>query len=293
MPRKKVYENIKNILLLTAGSIVYAIAISCFLDPNRLVPGGVSGIAVILNHTVEWLGTGTVILVLNIPLLVAGLIKFGRRFMLSTVYATVLSSTLIDLLGRLLSERLPITSDLLLAALAGGAMMALGLGLVFRGGGSTGGSDILIKFIRLKYKHLRTGRVFLIVDMIVVAISALVFREVTTALYSALTLVVSSTVLDRVLYGTDEAKLVYIISDKGDELAEVLLRKLDVGVTFLEGQGAYSGSDKRVLMCAAHKRTFPHIREVVTEVDDMAFMIVSSAQEIFGEGFKNPRSGDL
>ncbi len=293
MASKRTRELLRQALLLTLGSAVYAVAISCFLDPNRLVPGGVSGIAIILNHTVEWLDTGTVIMLLNIPLLVLGLLKFGRRFMLSTVYATVLSSTLIDVLGRLLSDRLPLTDDLPLAALAGGALMALGLGLVFRGGGSTGGSDIVIKFIRLKYRHIPTGRVFLMVDMIVVAVSALVFRNIEVALYAALALVVSATVLDRVLYGTDEAKLIYIISDRCDELADVLMRQLDVGVTILEGEGAYSGSDKRVLMCAAHKRTFPRIREVVTEVDDMAFMIVSSAQEIFGEGFKNHRSGDL
>ena len=188
---------------------------------------------------------------------------------------------------------LPLTDDLFLAALAGGALMALGIGLVFRGGGTTGGSDIVTKFLRLKYKHVKTGSVFLAVDSVVVVLSAIIFHDIEVALYAALSLVVSATVLDRVLYGTDEAKLVYIISDKGDEIADVLMSRLDVGVTYLEGQGAYTGNDKKVLMCAAHKRAFPRIREVVTDVDDVAFMIVSSAQEIFGEGFKNHRSGDL
>ncbi len=293
MADKQIRDKLKNFILITLGSVVYALSLSCFLDPNRLVPGGVSGIAVIINHTVGWLGTGTVIILLNIPLLIAGLVKFGRRFMLSTVYATISSSLLVELLNYVGKDFLPLTEDLLLAAVAGGALMALGLGLVFRGGGTTGGSDIVTKFLRLKYKHIRTGSIFLAVDSVVVIASAIVFHDIEVALYAALSLVVSAAVLDRVLYGTDEAKLVYIISDRGDEIADKLMRKLDVGVTFLEGQGAYTGNDKRVLMCAAHKRTFPRIREVVTEVDDMAFMIVSSAQEIFGEGFKNHRSGDL
>lgn len=284
---------LKNFMLITLGSVVYALSLSCFLDPNRLVPGGVSGIAVIINHTVGRLGTGTVIILLNIPLLITGLVKFGRKFMLSTVYATLLSSLLVELFNHVGRDILPLTEDLLLAAGAGGALMALGLGLVFRGGGTTGGSDIVTKLLRLKYKHVRTGNIFLAVDSVVVVASAIAFRDIEVALYASLSLVVCAAVLDRVLYGTDEAKLVYIISDRGDEIADQLMRRLEVGVTFLDGQGAYTGNDKRVLMCAAHKRTFPHIREIVTEVDDMAFMIVGSAQEIFGEGFKNHRSKDL
>ena len=293
MAKKHIPDKLKNAILLTAGSLIYALSLSCFLDPNRLAPGGVSGIAVIVNHTVGWIGTGTVIIILNIPLLIAGMVKFGRRFMISTVYATVLSSVLVELFNLFGTGGLPLTDDLFLAALAGGALMALGIGLVFRGGGTTGGSDIVTKFLRLKYKHVKTGSVFLAVDSVVVVLSAIIFHDIEVALYAALSLVVSATVLDRVLYGTDEAKLVYIISDKGDEIADVLMSRLDVGVTYLEGQGAYTGNDKKVLMCAAHKRAFPRIREVVTDVDDMAFMIVSSAQEIFGEGFKNHRSGDL
>lgn len=278
---------------MTVGCVLYAVALSCFLDPNRLVPGGISGIAVMINHTVSQIDTGIVIIILNIPLLIAGLVKFGKGFLFSTVYSTLLSSGLVSLLNRFAADYLPITDDVLLAALAGGALLALGLGLVLRGGGTTGGSDIITKFLRLKYKHVKTGTVFLIVDSVVIAASAIVFRDIRVALYAALSLVISTRVLDLVLYGTDGAKLVYIISDCSDDIAERLLRQLDLGVTYLDGEGAYTGKNKKVLMCAAHKQTFPKIREIVTEVDDMAFMIVSSAQEIFGEGFKNYRATDL
>ena len=173
------------------------------------------------------------------------------------------------------------TDDLLLASLVGGALVAVGLGLVFHAGGTTGGSDILIKIIRLKYRHMKTSSVLLMVDSIIIAASAIVFGNIELALYSAVVLFVSSRVLDLVLYGPDGAKLVYIISDKPEEIADRLLRQLDVGVTYLEGEGAYTRKDKKVLLCASRKQVFPKIRALVTEVDDMAFMIVSSAREIW------------
>lgn len=283
----------RQFLLMTAGSIIYACGIALFLDPNQLVPGGVSGISIMINHMVSWVQTGTVIIVLNIPLLAVGFWKFGKSFIFSTAYATVLSSSVVNLINSLLAEQLPLTDDLLLAALAGGTLLALGLGLVFRGGGTTGGSDIIIKLIRLKYRHIKTSRVFLIVDSVVVAAAAIVFRNIESALYSAVVLVTSSYVLDLVLYGADGAKLVYIISDKPDDISQKLLVNLNLGVTYLEGTGAYTKKNKKVLMCAARKQTFPKIREIVNDVDCMAFMIVSSAQEIFGEGFKNYKSNDL
>lgn len=286
-------HRIKIFALLTIGSLIYAAGIACFLDPNRLIPGGVSGLSIMISHLVEWLNTGTLIFALNVPLLIAGMIKFGKRFMLSTVYVTALSSVAIDTINALAHEHLPFTSDLLLAALAGGSLMAVGLGLVLRGGGTTGGTDIVTKFLRLKFKHLKTGTIFLMVDSFVILTSAIVFRDIEGALYAAFSLVISTRVLDLVLYGGDSAKLVYIISDRADEIAEGLTKQLDLGVTCLEGHGAYTGKDKKVLMCAAHRRAFPKIRALVSEIDSMAFMIVGSAQEIFGEGFKNYGANDL
>lgn len=291
--KSDIKSRIKNFLLVTLGSLIYSFSISFFLDPHKLVPGGVSGIAVIVNHTVGWVSTGVVIIALNIPLLIAGLIKFGKTFLFSTVYSTLLISVSIEFFDRFCVSLIPLTDDILLAACVGGALMAVGIGLVFRGGGTTGGSDIVTKFLRLKYKHLKTGRIFLIVDMFVVLLSVIAFRDIELALYAAVTLFVDSVVLDLVLYGRDGARLVYIISNKSDEIAKELMEKLDLGVTKLDGEGAYTGQSKQVIMCAARKHIFPKIRETVMNIDDMAFMIVSTAQEIFGEGFKNYRSHDL
>lgn len=284
---------IKNFILVTVGSLIYAAGIALFLDPNRLIPGGVSGLSIMISHLVEWLNTGTLIFVLNIPLLIAGLIKFGKSFMLSTVYVTALSSLAVDTISALAADHIPVTTDLLLAALAGGSLLAVGLGLVLRGGGTTGGTDIVTKFLRLKFKHIKTGNIFLLVDSVVIMTSAIVFRDIEGALYAAFSLFISTRVLDMVLYGGDSAKLVYIISDRADEIADALLNQLNLGVTYLDGRGAYTGKDKKVLLCAAHRRAFPKIRALVSQIDDMAFMIVGSAQEIFGQGFKNYRSTDL
>ncbi len=284
---------IKNFILVTVGAIIYASGIALFLDPNRLIPGGVSGLSIMISHLVDWLNTGTLIFVLNIPLLIAGLIKFGKGFMLSTVYVTALSSVAVDAISALAANHIPFTTDLLLSALAGGALMAFGLGLVLRGGGTTGGTDIITKFLRLKFKHVKAGNIFLIVDSLVIITSAIVFRDIESALYAAFALFISTRVVDMVLYGGDSAKLVYIISDRADDIADALMKQLDLGVTYLNAQGAYTGQDKKVLMCAAHRRAFPKIRALVSGMDDMAFMIVGSAQEIFGEGFKNHRSTEF
>lgn len=284
---------LKRFFLITLGCLVYACGIALFLDPGRMIPGGVSGIAIGVSHLTDKISTGNVILIINIPLLLLGLWKFGKNFLFSTVYATLISSVFIDIIEKLTERHLPLTEEMILIALVGGALAGLGVGLVFRGGGTTGGTDIITKMIRLKYPRFKTNTIFLAVDSIIVATAAIIFRNVDTALYSAITLIVFSKLLDLVLYGPDGAKMVYIISNRPEDIASRLLRDLDVGVTYLNGVGAYSGQDKKVLMCASRKHIFPRIREVVSEVDDMAFMIVGSAQEIFGEGFKNHKGSDL
>jgi len=284
---------LKRFLLITLGCIVYSCGIALFLDPGRMIPGGVSGIAIGVSHLTDKISTGNVILMINIPLLLLGLWKFGKSFLFSTVYATVFSSIIIDVINKIVEPYLPLTEEMILVALVGGALSGLGVGLVFRGGGTTGGTDIITKMIRLKHPRFKTNTIFLAVDSTIVAAAAIVFKDVDTALYSAITLVVFSKMLDIVLYGPDGAKMVYIISDRPEEIADRLLLDLDVGVTYLNGIGAYSGQKKKVLMCASRKHIFPRIREVVSDVDDMAFMIVGSAQEIFGEGFKNHKGSDL
>ena len=267
---------------ILAASALYAAAIALFLEPNHLAPGGVSGIAIIINQLTQ-IPTGTLILIMNVPLMALGMWKLGFKFLLSTLVAVISSS----IFTNLLAPYGPLTTDPLLAACAGGALLAVGMGLLFKLGATSGGTDILIRVIKLKYKHLKTGSLFLITDCCVIAASALVFGDIDLALYAAIATIVSSFCLDLVLYGRDEAKLVYLITDHEQAIAHRLLQELEIGVTYLQGQGAYTRDNKKVILCAMQKRLLPKVQEIAMEEDPFVFLIVTSASEIFGEGFKD------
>lgn len=284
LPKKKksLGQTIKDYLLITVSCIIYSVAVSLFLDPNSLAPGGVTGIAIILNRLIP-VETGTLILLLNIPILLLGTWKFGIRFSLSTIYSTVL----ISLFTNLFASVEVVTRDPLLAALAGSTLTAIGIGGVFKAGATTGGTDIIVKILRLKMPHLKTGGLFLAIDACIVTASAFVFKDIDVALYAGLTVFVISLVLDLVLYGRDEAKLFFIISDKSEQITRRLLEELDIGVTHMQGAGAFSGKEKQVILCAAKKVTAPKAEQIVREEDSQAFMIITSATEIYGEGYKS------
>lgn len=273
---------------ITLASFLYSVAVSLFLDPNALAPGGVTGIAIILNR-LTGLETGTLVLFINIPIIAVGTWKFGWRFILSTMYCTVVTSGFINLLAPFGAA----TADPFLAALAGGALMAVGIGLVFKAGATTGGTDIIIKLLRLKFPYLKTGRLFLFTDALIVTVSALVFRNLDVALYAGLVVFINSLLLDIVLYGRDGAKLIFIISDRHEAITKRLLEDLDIGVTYISGFGAYSGKEKKVIMCVMKKQISPQAETIVREEDPGAFMIVTGATEIFGEGYKSIYSEKL
>lgn len=280
--KKALKRRILDYVVITLASGIYAAGVSLFLDPNSLAPGGVTGISIILNR-LTGLETGTWVLLINVPILAVGTWKFGLRFILSTMYCTALTSFLINLFAAFGA----LTADPFLAALVGGSLMAVGLGLIFKTGATTGGTDIIIKLLRLKFPHLKTGSLFLITDAVVVTASAVVFRNVDVALYAGLVVVINSLLLDVVLYGRDGAKLLFIISDRHEAITKRLLEELDIGVTYLSGSGAYSGKDKDVIMCVMKKPLSPKAEVIVREEDPLAFMIVTSATEIFGEGYKS------
>ena len=286
LKKKLLFDDAKELIMLLAGSLVYAVGVSMFLDPNRISPGGVTGIAFVLSHFLPF-ETGMINFVINLPLFIAGWIRFHDKFIARTVLSLVVTSLAMDTLPNLLPDYIPVTNDLVIAALSGGALMSVGLALVYLGGGSTGGTDIIIKFIRQKYIHLKTGLLSFLLDCFIGSVSVLVFREIDLGLYAVLTLVVQGYVLDRILYGGDEAKLVYIISKKHSEISARLMHELEVGVTFLNGSGAYTGEEKNLVMCVFRKPLYQKVRHIVKEVDPAAFMIVSNATEIFGEGFKD------
>lgn len=273
---------VKKYLTITLAAVIYSVAVSLFIDPNNMAPGGVTGLAIILSRFLP-ISTGTLILLINIPILIFGVWKFGLRFTVSTIYATAL----ISVFTNILENFEPATHDTMLAALAGGVLTAVSIGVIFRVGATTGGMDILVKALRLKMPHLKTGILFFISDAVIVFLSGIFFKDVDAALYAAVLVVCSSVVMDIVLYGRDEAKLIYIVSSRPQQITERILKELGIGVTYLDGQGAYLGETKKIIFCAAKKVISPAVEEIVKQEDPDSFMIITSATEIFGEGYKS------
>lgn len=289
---------LKKYLLITVGCVIYALGIALFLDPNKVASGGVSGLAIILNYAskkVEWLNTGVWIIILNVPLFILGAIFFGRNFILSTVYSTVISSVFIELIGFIFKKYLPFTDDIVIAGVCGGALMGLGLGIIFRLGSTTGGTDIIVKILRKKFRFIKTGVISLIIDLVIIGISTIVFKNFSLAFYTVISLIITTVSLDWVLYGGDSAKLMYIITDRehADLIREKILKELDIGATYINGEGAYTGGEKSIIMCAIKKYLYPKLKDYVHEIDPRAFTIVTSAKEIYGEGYKDHKDGDL
>ncbi len=247
--------------------MIYAVAISLFLDPNNIAPGGVTGISILVNRFTR-IPTGTVNMLINIPIVLLGLWKFGLRFICSTMYALALITFFINTLAAYGA----VTDDLLIAAVLGGALIGVALALVFKAGATTGGIDIIVKVVRTKRRHVKTNILFLVFDSIVILASWIVFQDMTVAFYAGIAVVTDSIVMDKILYGSDEAKLV-------DEL--------DTTATIITARGAYTNAPKEMLMIVTRKQMYPRLEEIVKDEDTSAFMIVSSASEIFGEGYKD------
>lgn len=284
---------LRSFLLATVGALSLALAVSFFYDPNRIAAGGITAFAVIVSHLVPALETGTVTLAFNLPLLVLAYIRFGKKFAALTIYATTLASALMNIFSSVAANYSMVFDDLLVPTLCGAVLDALGLGLVYLAGGCTGGTDIIIKFLRQKYRHMRTGVLSFAINMTAVIAALFAFGEIEIAVYSAVAIAVGSVILDKVLYGGEGAKLAFIISDRHAEITDILLTKIDAGVTLLDGEGAYSRKSKKIIFCAVKKQSFSRLREVVKSIDPDAFMIISSATEIFGEGYKSQFTDEL
>lgn len=279
---KSIIKRIRNYCMITIAAFIYAIAISLFLDPNNIAPGGITGVAILINRFTN-IPVGTCNMLINIPIVLLGLWKFGYKFIVSTMYALVW----ITVFTNMLASFGAITTDLLIASVIGGGLMGIALALVIKAGATSGGTDIIIKIMRLKWKHIKTNTLFLVTDIIVILASWIVFRDMTVAFYAGIAVVINSVVMDYCLYGSDEAKLIYIITTSPENIKRRILEELDITATLIEGKGAYSGERKEIVMVVMRKQMAPQAEEIIKEEDKNAFMIVSSASEIFGEGYKD------
>ncbi len=279
---KKIKRNILRYITITLVSTLYGAGTSLFLSPNDLVPGGLTGVAMILNRFIP-LSVGSIFMIMNIPIIAVALYKFGFKFIISTFYAISCVSIFTDIFAKLP----PITKEPLLAVFMGDILIAVAIAIVFKCGATTGGADIIVKLLRLRYPHIKTGKLFMMFDICVIALSGILFHNIDAALYAFIGIFVMSAVMDMVLYGQDEAKMVFIISEKSELLAEKIMVDVDAGVTFLSGRGAYSKKEKDVIMCVIRKSIYPKVEEIIKDTDSDAFLIVTHANEIYGKGYKD------
>ena len=269
------------ILATVLGSAVFAFGFAIFLAPGDLNAGGISGLAMIV---VEVLGVGSVgalSILLNLPLFILGGMKIGKRFFFGSMIGMVLSSVLIDLFA-LYSIPMP---EPLLAVLYGGVICGIGLGMVFVSGTSTGGSDILIRLLKLKYRNVPIGQISMIFDGLIVVLTGLVFRDISKALYSGITVYLSGKVVDAMVYNFDYSKVALIISSEYEAIAQAIGRDLDRGATFLIAEGSYSHAPTKVVLAAVKKQQLAELKELVVHIDPNAFIILQEAHQVLGDGF--------
>lgn len=275
--------------LILLGAVVYGLAFNLFLEPNNISPGGLSGIAMIIRSLTNIFSIGTIIVVLNIPLFLAGWRKLGKAFVIKSLLGMLASSVMIDLLNHLP----PVKTDSLLAAIYGGLLMGAGLGLVLLSGATTGGVDIAARLLKLKFRNVSMGRLILLIDFLVAVLSGIAFSDINRALYSIIALYVSSIVMDGVIYGFEFSKVAYIISDDYNKMADAISQKLQRGATFLNGTGAYTGKDKKVVLCVIKRQQVAELKDLVREVDPTAFLIITEAHQVIGDGFDSHYKEEL
>lgn len=272
---------LKQYLIITIGSIIYAVAFDWFFAPNQVALGGITGLAQVINAVVPALSVGIMTIVMNVPLFLLGWKFIGWHLLTSSLFAMLLSSAAIDAIAAVHTFT---SMDPMLAGLCGGALMGLGLGIVFSQGATTGGTDVVARLLKLKFPWLPIGNLVLIPDFVILSLAALVFGRVEAALCGLISLFVQAKVMDTVLYGMDTSKVAYIVTDRWKQVSDAILA-MERGVTFLRGEGAFSGAEKHILMVAFKQKEIVQIKQLVHETDPRAFLIVVDARDVLGEGF--------
>ena len=267
--------------LIVVGSAIYAVAFNWFFQPNHIAFGGLTGVAQILNYIWGALPVGVLTIVMNVPLFIIGVRRMGIGILFSSLFAMGASSLLVDLLASAYTFQ---PMEPLLASVYGGVLLGLSLGMMLLVNATTGGTELLARLLKYRFRHLPIGRLCLAIDLTVICAYALVFRNLDNALYGLVALYISTIVMDMVIYGSRTAELAYIISDHSGQIAQDLLN-LEMGITILDGTGGFSGNEKKVILCAFKRHQIAVVKAHVTDIDPNAFIIVCQAHEVLGEGF--------
>lgn len=290
--RNNVRLLLRNLLMIAVGSAIFSLGFDLFLEPAGISCGGVSGIAMLIVYATKskFLTVGILSALINLPLFFFGYRKIGKLFFFGSLLGMVVTSVGFDLFARILP--IPKTEPLV-AAIFGGVIIGAGLGIVFIAGASTGGVDIVARLLKLKFRNFPIGKILLCMDLCTAVATGIVYGEFNNTLYSVITLVLSSFVLDKVVYGMDYAKVALIISDRYEEIAQAIDTQLDRGVTLLRGQGFYLRSDKFVLLSAVKRKQLAQLKDLVMSIDPSAFIILQDAHQVLGDGFKRYDRNEL
>lgn len=275
-------EFAKDLLYDILGAFLQAIGVYCFIEPSHIAPGGASGIALIINYLTGF-PLGTMVLLLNVPLLILSYSFLGKQMTLKTMKTVIIMSLILDLV---VTPYFPqYTGDRLISSAFGGIFVGASLALVFMRNSTSGGGDILAKLLQRKYPYMQTGYAIMITDLVIIGISVFVFRGIEAALYGFVSMMCVTQTIDAILYGMNKGTMVTIISLKNGEIAEAIMKKLNRGVTFYKSRGGYSREDSETLMCVMDRKQFYLVKEIVDSIDPGAFVIVSETKEVHGEGF--------
>ena len=278
---KKGMKTVLWIAKIILGCALFSVGFAFFLEPNNVNAGGITGLAMIVVHLLDFGTVGTLTLLINLPLFIVSGIKVGKKFFVGSAVGLLLSSLLLDAFALLPHPDI----EPLMAALYGGLLCGIGLGIVFGAGASTGGSDIVVRLLKLKYENVPIGTISIIFDAVVVALTGLVFWDISKALYSGVTIFVSGQVIDAVVYRFDYSKVALIITKEHEKIAQEINLRLDRGATYINGEGTFNRNEMKIVLSVVKKQQVAELKRLVMEIDPAAFVVVQEAHQVLGEGF--------
>lgn len=282
---KKLWNKIGWILMTIVGSTIFGAGYAMLLGPAGLNAGGISGLAAVIvalvnpDGAIPFLSVGLLTIAFNLPLFAIGGVKIGKRFFFGSLLGLLISSLVMD------NFHFVISVEPLLAAIYGGVMAGIGVGIVFYAGASTGGADIVVRLVKLKARNMNVGQIAMAFDAFVVALTGLVFHDISNALYTGITVFLCGKAMDMVVYGFDNSKTALIVTSKYEEIANVLGQKLGRGSTYLYSQGTYSHQDSKVVLVAVYPKQVAELKDLVVSIDPNAFVILQDAHQVLGDGF--------
>lgn len=271
-----------DVIRIIIGTLIMSIGTTGFLLPNKLSFGGMTGFATLLHYIFKF-PIGTIVLVLNIPLFLLAFFKFGKKFGIKSIMGTLFLSLFLNMLENISA----ITNDRFLASIAGGIMVGLGTVIVFNSNATTGGSDIVVKYIKRKFPTFKTGSITTIIDTVIVLANIIFLKDIEIGLYSAIAIIVVGRVIDTAYEGIGFSKAIFIISKKYTEIAKTINFELERGATGIYSKGMYTNTDNMMLLCVVGRNEVSYVRKIVSKIDSKAFMVISNTREVFGQGFKS------